>query len=258
MPLRSCWSRRLATDQPPFRGPIRSSFGAFTSVMKVSQKGEFPAIRRIGRTSTPGWRMEKTTKDMPSCFFDVSVRTRHKIMSAHWAPDVQIFEPLTRKGSPLSSARVCREARSEPAPGSEKPWHQRTRPWTMSGMYFCFWASVPYSSRVGPNMLTPMPTMGFTAPIAAISCWRMRTSSRESPPPPYWVGQVGTPQPLAPMRSFQTAKSPLGGSGDMTMASSAERSLRREAGKFASSQSRASERKASSPLSPKSAIRNTP
>ncbi len=40
------------------------------------------------------------------------------------ANDDQTFWPLTTKWSPLSSTRVRAAARSEPAPGSEKPWHQ--------------------------------------------------------------------------------------------------------------------------------------
>ena len=35
-----------------------------------------------------------STKEMPSCFFEVSVRTRQKHQSAHCAPLVQIFWPL--------------------------------------------------------------------------------------------------------------------------------------------------------------------
>ena len=38
---------------------------------------------------------------MPSCFFEVSVRTRQKHQSAHCAPLVQIFWPLTSQWSPL-------------------------------------------------------------------------------------------------------------------------------------------------------------
>ena len=105
--------------QPPFSGPTRFSFGTFTSVKKVSQNGEVPVISLIGRTSTPGDCMSISRKLMPSCFLVVSVRTRQKHQSAYCAPVVQIFWPLTRKWSPLSSALVCREARSEPAPGSE-------------------------------------------------------------------------------------------------------------------------------------------
>ena len=93
---RSNCSNRLATVQPPFSGPNSWFFGTVTSVKKVSQNGEVPLIRRIGRTSTPGEVMSNSRKLMPSCFLLVSVRTRQKHQSAVLAPDVQIFEPLTR------------------------------------------------------------------------------------------------------------------------------------------------------------------
>jgi len=105
--------------QPPLIGPTMSFFSARASVKKVSQKGELPAISLIGRVSTPGWCMLIRTKLMPSCFFDVSVRTRQKHQSAYCAPLVQIFWPLIFQWSPASSQRVWRLARSEPAPGSE-------------------------------------------------------------------------------------------------------------------------------------------
>ena len=135
MPLRSCCSRRLAMVQPPFSGPTRFSFGTFTSVKKVSQNGEVPAISWIGRTSTPGRFMSISRKLMPSCFL--------RGVGAHQAeapvgplraggPDLLAVD---QEWSPLSSALVCSEARSEPAPGSEKPWHQRTSPRAIGGMW---------------------------------------------------------------------------------------------------------------------------
>ena len=69
-------------SQPPFSLPTSCSFGTFTSVKKVSQNGLSPLISLIGRASTPGVVMSNRTKEMPSCFFDVSVRTRQKIQSA--------------------------------------------------------------------------------------------------------------------------------------------------------------------------------
>ena len=68
MSSRSNCSRRLAIVQPPFSGPNRFSFGTFTSVKKVSQKGEVPLISWIGRASTPGAFMSISRKLMPSCF----------------------------------------------------------------------------------------------------------------------------------------------------------------------------------------------
>ena len=62
--------------------PTSWSLGTFTSVKKVSQKGDEPLISWIGRVSTPGVVMSNSTKEMPSCFFVVSVRTRQKIQSA--------------------------------------------------------------------------------------------------------------------------------------------------------------------------------
>ena len=73
---RSYCSSRLAIVHPPFSGPNSWSFGTFTSVKKVSQNGEVPLISLIGRTSTPGACMSIKRKLIPSCFFDVSVRTR--------------------------------------------------------------------------------------------------------------------------------------------------------------------------------------
>ena len=56
--------------------------GILRSVKKVSQNGDSPLISLIGRVSTPGEAMSIRTKLMPSCFFEVSVRTRQKHQSA--------------------------------------------------------------------------------------------------------------------------------------------------------------------------------
>ena len=76
---------------------------------------------RIGVTPMPADFMSMSRNEMPSCFFFGfgSVRTRQNIQSAPWAPEVQIFVPLTTYASPSRTARVARLARSDPAPGSE-------------------------------------------------------------------------------------------------------------------------------------------
>ena len=51
---------------------------------------------------------------------------------------------------------VRREARSDPASGSEKPWHQKALPWEMGGRKRAFCSSVPYSMIVGPTQFTFM------------------------------------------------------------------------------------------------------
>ena len=59
---------------------------------------------------------------MPSCFFACAlVRARTKIQSAYWAVVVQVFWPEITQPSALRRALVLRLARSDPAPGSEKP-----------------------------------------------------------------------------------------------------------------------------------------
>src|ERR1700755_184309 len=98
----------------------------------------------IGRTVTPGDFMSKTIKEMPVCFLaDGSVRQRQKNMSACWASVVQVFWPLMIHLSPLRSALVFSEARSEPEPGSEKPWHHQSSTLAIRGRYFFFCSSLP-------------------------------------------------------------------------------------------------------------------
>ena len=73
----------------------------------------------MGRTLTPGDFMSISRNEMPVCGLpSVLVRTRQKIHSPYWASVVQVFWPLTMYLSPLRSARVLSEARSDPAPGS--------------------------------------------------------------------------------------------------------------------------------------------
>ena len=62
---RSYCSRRLAISQPPFSLPTIWSLGTFTSVKKVSQKGEEPLISRIGLVVTPSEAMSNSMKVMP-------------------------------------------------------------------------------------------------------------------------------------------------------------------------------------------------
>jgi hypothetical protein len=54
-----------------------------------------------------------------------SVRTSMKIQSAYCPSVVQVFCPLTTYSSPSRTAVVRSEARSEPASGSENPWHHQ-------------------------------------------------------------------------------------------------------------------------------------
>ena len=53
-----------------------------------------------------------------------SVRASSMHHLAWWAIVVHTFWPVTIHSSPLRTAFVFSEARSEPDCGSEKPWHQ--------------------------------------------------------------------------------------------------------------------------------------
>ena len=93
---------------------------------------------------------------MPLCFgASGSVRASSIMRSARCAPDVQIFWPLMMKSSPSCTALVCSDARSEPEPGSLKPWHQNVSPERMPGRCSRFCSSLPCTMIVGPAR--PMP-----------------------------------------------------------------------------------------------------
>src|SRR5260370_11664875 len=181
--------------------PTRFALGTSTSSKKVWQNGDAPEINSIGLVETPALSMSNRTKLMPSCLGAFgSVRTRQKIQSALSAYEVHIFEPLTRKLSPLSSARVCKEARSEPEPGSEYPWHHRISPRAIFGRCSRFCSSDPYFNSAGPSIQMPKLSSGERQPSARISWRRILVSSRESPPPPSSSAHPGTVHPFSAMR----------------------------------------------------------
>src|SRR6202035_4550721 len=88
----------------------------------------------IGRTVMPLVFMSIRMKEMPDCFLAPgSVRHRQKIQSAYCASVVHVFWPLMMYLSPFFSALVRSEARSDPEPGSEKPWHQKMSTLAVAG-----------------------------------------------------------------------------------------------------------------------------
>src|ERR1700722_1479602 len=106
---------------------------------------------------------------------------------------VQIFCPVTTKWSPSASARVDSAARSDPAPGSEKPWHQMSSPRRMRGRWKAFCSSLARAISVGPAWLSPTKVesmAGSPARAYKISCGGVAT-----PRPPYSFGQAMPAQP---------------------------------------------------------------
>ena len=193
--VRSLASVVSATAHPPPTSPSTSSCSTRASVKKTSLKMARPVISRIGRTSMPGWCMSMTKYVRPRCLgTSESVRAIKIPNLAMCAPEVQTFWPLTTHSSPSRRARVCSPARSEPAPGSLKSWHQ-TSPPVIPGRKRRLCASVPWAVIVGPARPWAMPAGGPSAPTARRTAARPRVSCGARPRPYQSTGHVGKPHP---------------------------------------------------------------
>jgi hypothetical protein len=130
MATRSFISSATARRQPSPSVPSRFSAGMRTSVKNTSLKLAAPVIWRSGLGSMPGVSMSTMNFEMaaphgrrwrrPLCLGASGlVRAMRMPIPEWWAPDVHTFWPLTTNSSPSRTARVCSDATSEPAPGSE-------------------------------------------------------------------------------------------------------------------------------------------
>ena len=109
----------------------------------------------------PGNDMSRIRQEMPLCFgASGSVRTYSWHHLARCPSEVQIFWPLTTKWSPSRTARVRSEARSEPASGSDIPWHQMSSARIIRGSSVRFCASVPYCMIAGAMLFIPITLSG--------------------------------------------------------------------------------------------------
>ena len=105
---------------------------------------------------------------MPLCFgASGSVRTYSWHQSARCPSEVQIFWPLTTKWSPSRTARVRSDARSEPASGSDMPWHQMSSARIIRGSSVRFCASVPYCMIAGAMLFIPITLRWHRHPSAS-------------------------------------------------------------------------------------------
>ena len=153
---RSNESSSIAVRQPSSTAPSTSVTGTRASVKKTSPNSLAPLICLSGRASTPGWCMSISSIEMPLCReLPGSVRTIVKILSPCTALVVHTFWPLTTKSSPSRTPRVASAARSDPAPGSEKPWHQITSLRSIGPMISFFCASEPIAMTVGARKVRP-------------------------------------------------------------------------------------------------------
>ncbi len=84
-----------------------------------------------------------------------SVRTNVSRKSASWAPEVHTFWPFTTKWSPSRTARVRREAKSDPALGSLIPSDAVFSPLSTGTAHWCFCSSDPNEISDAAMMFTP-------------------------------------------------------------------------------------------------------
>ncbi len=92
---------------------------------------------------------------MPFCGLSAlgSVRTRVKIQSPNCPSVVHVFCPLTTYSSPSRTAVVRRDARSEPASGSEKPCDHQISQLFVFGRKRSLSSCEPNAAMTGPTML---------------------------------------------------------------------------------------------------------
>src|SRR6266516_6082212 len=116
---------------------------------------------------------------------------------AHWARLVQTFCPVTRQPPSSLTARVFSEARSDPASGSEKPWHQISSAERIGSRKRSRCCSVPCAITTGPPITMPSTFAGRGAFARAISSLKIACSMRVAPRPPYSAGHDIPAQPPA-------------------------------------------------------------
>ena len=94
-------------------------------------------------------------------------------------------------------ASVRSAARSDPASGSEKPWHHMPSPALMRGRCLAFCSSVPYRRITGPTQLTAMYCWPRGSPWFHISSPTMACRQGVAPRPPYSTGQCWVSHPFS-------------------------------------------------------------
>jgi hypothetical protein len=188
----------IATPHPPCSGPTSARSGTWTSSRKTSSKAEPPVICRTGRTSMPGLAMSRRRNEIPRCgAASPSVLARRMPQSLTRPLLHHVFWPETVQPSPSRTARVVREARSLPAPGSLNSWHQTRSPRSVGPRCRARWASSP-KARMAPPAST-RPTMlrnGGTSALAASSS-HTAWCSADSPRPPVPTGQCRPAHPAS-------------------------------------------------------------
>jgi hypothetical protein len=154
----------------------------------------------------PGVRMSTMKQEMPSCFAASGfVRARQMPQSASFAIDVQTFWPFSSQPPSTRVARVLRDARSEPAPGSLKSWHHPISPRSVGMIHRSCCAGVPCTIKFG-SAHAPTPIFGRTT-FAARNSSSITSNSTAPASRPHGLGQPGVMYPSSASRPRCTLSS---------------------------------------------------
>ena len=118
-----------------------------------------------------------------------SVRARQIAQSAWRASDVHTFWPVISQPPSARSALVRSEARSDPASGSLKSWHQVISPRSVGPANLSAWAGVPWP-RIAGIAQPPMTMSGLARPARSSSSSMTRRAAGAAASP-YGGGQAG-------------------------------------------------------------------
>ena len=147
----------------------------------------------------PGWSIGHRRYERPWCDVDSgSVRHTTKHQSARCANVVHTFWPVITHSSPSSTARVWMLARSDPALGSENPWHHSSSTDWIFGRNRRFCSSVPNWISVGANRPSPKNETRAGALARAYSSLKITCCANGSARPPYSSGHDIPTQRSAP------------------------------------------------------------
>jgi hypothetical protein len=137
--------QRRHRDGPALADVVEAEVvGTTTSSNRTSLKPVSPVILMSGRTVTPFVFADRHDEVREAVVLvRVEVRQIMIIQLAKCARLVHTLWPFTIQLSPWRTAGACAFARSLPAPGSEKPWHQISSAEKSGGRKRRFCSAVP-------------------------------------------------------------------------------------------------------------------
>ena len=218
---RSKPSVAIATFQPSPTGPSTFSFAVRAPSKNTSLNSALPVIWRSGRTSMPGWCIGTSRYESPWWLVDSGIGAAHDEapVGAVRERRPHLLARRSTHSSPSRTARVWMLARSEPAFGSEKPWHHSSSTAWIFGRNRRFCSSVPNWISVGANRPSPKNEIRAGAFAFAYSSLKMICCATSAPRPPYSAGHDSPTQrsraeqllpldPDVPARSRRRARPP--------------------------------------------------